>query len=137
MKIHVPENLGGDLKVLPEGPCTASIDNITLGTSKAGKPKATVRYILTSEMYKPEDGQSSVGEVVLETFSLQPQALWNLNSLFKDCTGDSIPQGDHEPAELESILQEGLIGQEFNLILETVPNNEGVSQTQVTSREKV
>lgn len=137
MKIHVPDNLGGDLKVLPEGPCTATVENITLGVSKtSGKPKATVKYLLTSEMYKPEDNKTSIGEAVLETFSLQPQALWNINSMFKDCTGSGLPQGDFDPEELETTLQEGLIGQEFNLILEQVPNQDGVIQTQVTSREK-
>lgn len=119
MKVRVPENLGGELKVLPEGTCKAVLDALFLGTSSTGNPKATARYIVTSELYEDPSEGTSVGENVLETFSLQPQALFNINGLYKAVTGKNIPQGDYELDEFLNIIEEAVKGQEFNLVLET------------------
>jgi hypothetical protein len=126
MNITVPEAIGSsDLKVLPNGPCKAVIDKVMLGMSKGNQPKATVRWIVTSEMHPAGSKESTIGEVVLETFSLQPQAIWNLNGLYKEATGERLPQGDFPPVEFESMLNTALKGHEANLILEAEPAGPG------------
>ena len=135
MKISIPKDLGGELKTLPEGPCRAVIEGISLGKSKADQPKATVRYICLTELYPKDAPESSIGERVLETFSLQSQALWRINDLFKESTGENLPQGDYEDAELQEILEEALKGTEWNLLLGT-EEYEGREQTKVLERTK-
>lgn len=135
MKISIPKDLGGDLKVLPEGPCRAAIEGISLGKSKEDKPKATVRYVCLTELYPKDQEETSIGERILETFSLQPQALWRINDLYKEATGDNLPQGDYEDPELQEILEEALKGTEWNLLLGT-ETYEGKDQTKVQERAK-
>lgn len=136
MKIIVPENVGGDLKVLPEGPCQAVVDRIIFGTSQTGNPKATVRWTVTSEMYPKDAPATSVGENVLDTYSLQSQALWRLNSLYKEATGNNLPQGDYTPEEFIDLIESELKGMEFNLILGTELSPEGDEQTRVQKVKK-
>ena len=137
MQIVVPEDLGSELRKL-EGVAKAQIDKIMPGTSKAGKPKATIKYIITEEMDGIADGEAStIGEAVLETFSLQSQALWKLNTLYKQATGERLPQGDYTPEEFISMVEEALIGKEFNLVLELVIPDDGSSteeRTEVSER---
>jgi len=135
MKISIPKDLGGELKTLPEGPCRAVIEGISLGKSKADQPKATVRYICLTELYPKGAPESSIGERVLETFSLQSQALWRINDLYKEGTGESLPQGDYEEAELQELLEGALKGTEWNLLLGT-EEYEGREQTKVQERTK-
>ena len=135
MKISIPKDLGGELKTLPEGPCRAVIEGISLGKSKADQPKATVRYICLTELYSKSASETSIGERVLETFSLQSQALWRINDLYKEGTGESLPQGDYEEAELQELLEGALKGTEWNLLLGT-EEYEGREQTKVQERTK-
>ena len=136
MKISIPKDLGGDLRILPEGTCRAAVEGISLGKSKEGKPKATVRYVCLTELYPKDTPETSIGERILETFSLQPQALWRINDLYKEATGGNLPQGDYEDPELQEILEEALKGTEWNLLLET-EEYEGREQTKVQERSKV
>ena len=137
MQITVPEDIGGDLRKM-EGVGNASLSQIIPGKSKAGKPKATIKWILTDELDGNAEGDAStVGEPVLETFSLQPQALWKLNELYKQATGERIPQGDYDPDSFMSMLEEALVGKEFSLVLELVIPDDGSStetRTEVTER---
>jgi len=135
MKITIPKDLGGELKVLPEGPCRAAIEGVSLGKSKEDKPKATVRYVCLTELYPKDAPETSIGERILETFSLQPQALWRLNELYKESTGENLPQGDYEDPELQEILEEALKGTEWNLLLGT-EEYQGNQQTKVQERSK-
>ena len=136
MKITIPKDLGGDLKILPEGPCRAAIEGISLGKSKEDKPKATVRYVCLTELYPKDAQETSIGERILETFSLQPQALWRINDLYKEAAGESLPQGDYEDPQLQEILEEALKGTEWNLLLET-EEYQGNQQTKVKERSLV
>ena len=136
MKISIPKDLGGELKVLPEGPCRAAIEGISLGKSKVDQPKATVRYVCLTELYPKGAPESSIGERILETFSLQSQALWRINDLYKEATGENLPQGDYEDAELQGILEEALKGTEWNLLLGN-ETYEGQEQTKVQERTRV
>jgi hypothetical protein len=89
-----------------------TIQEIFFGESKAGAPKLTVKWLITSEYTgkKDKDYSSTVGENILENFSLQEQALWNLNSLYKKATGERLPTGDYQPEEFVGLLKEKLIG---------------------------
>jgi len=136
MKITIPKDLGSELKVIPEGPCRAAIEGISLGKSKTDQPKATVRYVCLTELYPKGAPESSIGERILETFSLQPQAIWRLNDLFKEATGENLPQGDYEDTEFQEILEEALKGTEWNLLLAT-EIYDGREQTKVQERTKV
>lgn len=140
MKISVPENISSELRKL-EGIATAQTNKITFGKSKSGNPKATLIYVITDEMDGlPEGEPSAVGEAVIETFSLQPQALWKLNEVYKECTGERIPQGDFSMDEFEQMLNEAIIGHTFSLVLELQIPSDGSStdpRTTVTSRTLV
>lgn len=115
IKITVPEDLGGELRVLPEDTYEASIQDIFYGMSKtSGAPKLTVKWVVQSE-YSGKHGEdyvSTVGENVLEAYSLQPNALWKLNNLYKTTTGERLPQGDYQPEEFVDMVKNALIGAE-------------------------
>jgi len=138
MQIHVPENLGGDLRLLPEGMAIASIDKCPIGKSKKGQPKVTFVYTIVEEMeINPEDAPTTVGETVLETFSLQPKAMFNLNNAYREVTGENLPQGDFSLEEFQQTLNEIFIGTEWSLMLENQTPSDGSSdepRTTITSR---
>jgi len=134
MKYSVPENIGGELRKL-EGVANAEISDLIFGTSQANKPKMTVKYVITDEMEGlGDDEPSAVGENVLETYSLQPQALWKVNDLYKMCTGERIPQGDHDKEEFEGMLIDALVGKQFSLVLQLGTNQQGEERTEVASK---
>ena len=68
MQIHVPEDLGGKLRALPEDTYLAAIQDMFLGESRTGNPKLTVKWVVRSE-YSGKHGKdyvSTIGENVLE-----------------------------------------------------------------------
>jgi hypothetical protein len=134
MRITIPEDIDNSLKLLPNGHCTAILTNLVIGKSKTGNPKATAMYTVTSEMFEDPSEGTTVGEKVLETFSLQPQALFNINGLYKSVTGENIPQGDYDLEEFVNIVLEVVKGQEFNLILEGDITPNGQQITKVAER---
>jgi hypothetical protein len=134
MRVVIPENLGGDLRLLPPDTYEAEVADIFVGESQAKQPKLTVKFTLLSEYTGPRgnDFQSCVGEVVLDTFSLQPQAIWRFNDFYKAATGERLAMGDWDMEEFEAMMKEALIGRNFNLLLdnEVVPTT-GAEQTKV------
>lgn len=143
MAITIPEEQGGELRVFPGDVYNANIQDLFLGTSKAGAPKVTIKWVITSEysgvgkMSKAEkkNFQTVIGENVLESFSLQPQAIWKLSSLYKEVTGDKLPVGDFTEEELEGILKNALIGYACKLHLEQ-DESQGQPRMQVMERFK-
>ncbi|MFA7162840.1 MAG: hypothetical protein WC097_01655 [Eubacteriales bacterium] len=133
MNIVIPENVGGgDVMLLPEGVARAMLDKIILGTSSTGNPKATFRYILTEEMSeKIPDGSPTMGAVVLDTVSLQPQALFTLAGIYKQATKENLStiQGNYSEEEFGALLNERLCGTEWNLILKQEVNRDGEPRT--------
>jgi len=112
MQIHVPVDLGGDLRLLPDDTYEAAIQDFFLGKSKEGNPKLTCKWVITSE-YTGKHGKgyvTTVGENVLDDFSLLPQALWRLNSLYKAITGEKIPHGDYENEGFLELVKSALVG---------------------------
>jgi hypothetical protein len=135
MEIHIPEDIGGGLRNLPEGTYGGTIQDLFIGTSKAGEPKLTVKWLITTEFTgKQEKGYvSTVGENVLENFSLQPQALWNLNTLYRDVKGIDLAKGDYDAESLEAFLKEALLGVEANLLIED-DTGSGEVRSKITQR---
>ena len=135
MQIHVPEDLGGKLRLLPDDIYKCAIQDMFLGTSKEGNPKLTLKWVLQSEYSgkHKKDYISTIGENVLETFSLLPQAMWNLNDLYKTVTGEQLPQGDYGPEEFVALLKEQLLGVEMQLRLVT-DNASGTDRSVVEER---
>lgn len=141
MNIKVPEDLGSELRLLPEGPAKAVLEKIMLGKSKKQMPKATFKYTITEEMDGQKDDEpSTVGETVLETYSLQENSMWKINGTFKEVTGERIPQGDFDEKEFEAILNERLTGTEWTLMLEQQVPSDGSStepRTTIVSKELI
>ena len=54
---------------------------------------------------------------MLETMSLQPQALFALAKTWKDATGENLPQGDYDEAGFSELLNSTLTGTEWDLLL--------------------
>lgn len=112
MRIIIPETFGDELEVLPEGEYQAHIESVMLGRSRtSGQPKVTIRWVV-------DDGEYA-GKPLLDTYSLQPQALWRLNRLFRRFSGNRLEHGTYTPEEFESILTDALVGQSANIIVIT------------------
>lgn len=119
MKIRVPENPGGALRTFEDDTYDVAIMDMFHGQSKTGNAKLTVKYVIRSE-YSGKHSKtykSTVGENVLETFSLQEQAIWNLNDLHKQVTGENLPQGDYDVEEFVQLIKDRLLGAEGRLDL--------------------
>ena len=138
MQIIIPEDLGGKLRVLPEDTYQARIQDLFLGKSQAGNPKLTLKWVITSEYSgtQPEDYVSTVGEAVLENFSLLPQALWNLNDLYRDITGEQLPAGEMSDEEFLQMLKDALIGAEMSILV-TTDDASGEPRSVVEDRKKL
>lgn len=134
MEIRIPETFGNE-PVRVRGTVGAILEQIFVGTSKTGKPKATVSYVIT-EAIAVENGADSIeGGVVLETFSLQPKALFRLNDLYKQVTGVNLPHGSYSKEELEDMLNEALSGTDWTLQLDLrVPEGGTEERCEVISR---
>ena len=129
MKFSIPESIGGDLRLL-KGPCTATLEKLTLGKSKAGFPKVTAHFIITDtgDGFEATGEEPVVGEKVIETYSLQPQALFSLEATYKEVTGESLtslrdksPKGDgeFEVEDFVKLMADVLCGTDWDLILDT------------------
>jgi len=117
MNITIPDNIDDGLQKLPEGLATVALEKIILGVSKANKPKATFRYVIIEEMENASEGKSTVGATILETYSLQPQALFNLARTYKEATKEALPQGDYSEEEFLALISQALCGSSWNVIL--------------------
>lgn len=115
--IDIPEDIGGgDLKVLPEDTYAASLTDLILGTSSTGNPKLTAVWVITSEFEGdwPFDGDRflTMGEKVLETYSLLPQAIFGLNDLYKAKTGEQLEHRQVPAEQFAEEMRQALIGME-------------------------
>ena len=120
MRINIPDSFGSELRKF-NGTCTATIEKLILGKSQQDQPKLTLRYLILDDAgLELQEGEApAVGENVLETFSLQPQALFRVNDLYKEATNEKLPQGDWDLEEFVAMLTEKLAGTEWNLLLAT------------------
>jgi len=142
--IKVPESMGGDLRIIPDGAYEAVISDVFMGKSQAGNAKATVKWIIQSEYEKydqmtkkeKEAFISCVGETVLESFALTENAMWNINGLFKEATDERIPQGDFDIEGFRQILVDGLVGFEATLLMEKGTSTAGNDFMDIKGRQK-
>lgn len=133
MKIHIPEGLGGELKVM-EGSTKASLDKIVWGLSQTKQPKATFMYTVLDELSTDKSQPTTVGERVLETFSLQPQALFKLNDVYKAATDEGLPVGDYSEEEFHQLVEDALLETEWQLNLQKGMDQNGKERTEVGQR---
>jgi len=144
MNIKVPENVGGsDLRMLPvTNPLyEAQLTDIFLGKSGTGNPKATVKFTVTSEYTGPEakakDFESTVGATIIETYSLQEQAIWKLNDLYKKVTGERLPAGEIPEEQFLAMLKKALVGANFSLILKWGKSNKNEDRLEIEKYEVI
>jgi hypothetical protein len=134
MKYVVPTDIGSSLRVLPPDTYEAEITDVSFGESAQNKPKCTVIFTIKSEYtgVKEEGFQSCVGEKVIDTVSLQPQAMFKINDYFKAATGDRIPANEdgYDKDEFEELIKENLIGANMSILLET-DTSQGDERTKV------
>jgi hypothetical protein len=134
MKYVVPTDIGSSLRVIPPDTYEAEITDIKFGESAQGKPKCTIIFTLKSDFtgLKGDDFQSCIGEKVIDTVSLQPQAMFRINDYFKAATGDRIPANEdgYDKDEFEELINENLIGANMAILLET-DTSQGDERTKV------
>lgn len=136
MQIIIPEDQGGTLKQL-SGTCRGTVQKISMGSSKTNQPKCTFKYTITDDSgLALEDGDSAIGDDVLETFSLQPQAIFSLSDTWKQVTGDKIPLGNYTKEEFQKLLEETFIGTEWDLFLALEVPGDGSSAEERTVVKK-
>jgi len=142
MNIKVPENVGeGDLRMLPvTNPLyEAQIADCFLGKSQANQPKLTVKYTITSEYDGPEAKakgfEPTVGATVIESFSLQEQAIWKLNDLYKKVTGERIPAGETSEEAFLAAMKKVLVGTPVSLLLKHSKTPKGEDRLEVEKLE--
>lgn len=118
VKIHVPEDIGSDLRVVPEGTYKAIVKKfIPKMSTTSNQPKLVCRLTIQSEApgKHGKDYISTIGETILDDFSLQEQAIWKLNSLYKQITNERIPMGDYTHEQFAELMNEHLGGAEVNI----------------------
>jgi len=136
MKVIVPENMGGELRILPEETFDATVQDIFLGESVTKNPKMTMKYVLTSEAQDlQEDEPSCIGENVLETYSLQPQAMFRLNGDFKKVTGSNIPHQEYDEEEFLQLMKDTFLGTDWTVALKTETTPNGNERTVIERKE--
>ncbi len=142
MNVKVPQDIGGgDLRMLPvTNPLyEAQLSDIYLGKSGTGNPKATVKFIVTSDYEGPEakakDFEQTKGATILESYSLQEQAIWKLNDLFKKVTGERLPAGETTEEEFLNMLKKALVGTDFKLLMKIGKTNKGEERMEIEKME--
>ncbi len=55
---------------------------------------------------------------MLDSYSLQPQALFGLNNIYKQMTQEQLPQGDYEMSEFVELVKDALNGASARIIVE-------------------
>jgi hypothetical protein len=133
MTIHIPEGLGGDLKLMT-GTTKASLDKLAWGVSQAKQPKVTFMYTVLDELNDDPDLPTTVGERVLETYSLQPQALFKLNDAFKAAKGEGLPTGDFSEEEFHELIEETFQDTEWQLVLAKGFDQNGKERTEISAK---
>ena len=114
--INIPEKIGGKLFV-GAGVCEAQLSRVSLGLSQNQQPKATLEFTITSEMSENTDEWTSMGERVLETCSLQEQAIWKLNDYFEQVATEQLPAGKMSGEDFQALMNEKLVGTNWTLEL--------------------
>ena len=137
MQIHVPQDIqSSNLRIFTPGAYDIQLADIFYGTSNTGNPKQTFKYVVLSETEGVDDPDyiSTVGENLLETFSLQPQALFRLNDVYNDVCKENLPMGDYTPEEFTAVVKSALVGTVFRAVLDVEPDNRGNERMVVRKR---
>lgn len=128
--VHIPKGVGSDkLRNDMEGVAAAELTGVFWGKSQAGQPKATLQFTLTEDIEGLEP--PTTGEKVLESCSLQPQALWKLNSYYKEVTSQDFPEGDMSVDEFKEMVEGALLGSTWDLDLKIGQDQKGEPRTEI------
>jgi hypothetical protein len=134
--ISVPKDMGsGDLRSDIVGLAKAELVKLHWGTSRANRPKVTIEFVILEDV--PGIEPPTTGEKVLESASLQPQALWKLNAYYKSATDEDIPEGDYSFVEFQEIIEKALLGTKWDLDLFTGQDDKQQPRTQVRKANAV
>lgn len=127
--ITVPRDMGGDLRNDIQGVASATLNGLHWGMSKQQKPKVTIEFTLLEDIAGIDP--PTTGEKVLESCSLQAQALWKLNGFYKQATGEDIPAGEVSYEEFKEMIAGVLIGTQWDLDLQIAADDKGNPRTGV------
>lgn len=127
--IEVPNDLGGDLRNDIEGVCRAELTKLNWGVSKKNQPKVTIEFTLVEDIDNIEP--PTMGAKVLETCSLQSQALWKVNSYYKGVTGEDMAAGKMTYEEFKIMMENTLLGTSWDLDLMIGTDEKNEPRTQV------
>ena len=132
MKYVVPENVGNELRVLPPDTYLTEVKDVIFGESKANMPKCTIILTVISEYSgtKSADFQSTIGETIIDSFSLQPQAMFRINDYYKAATGERIPAKEYDVEEFQEMIKSSLIGVKLDVLTEN-DSSQGEDRTKV------
>jgi len=133
--IEVPSKMGGDLRNDLEGVAKAELIKLHWGKSQEGKPKVTIEFVLLEDI--AGIAPPTTGEKVLEACSLQSQALWKVNSYYKQIKEEDIPAGNMSMEEFRALIENTLIGTQWDLDLQIAPDNKGNPRTNVRTANYV
>jgi len=127
--------MGGDLRNDLEGVAKAELIKLHWGKSQEGKPKVTIEFVLLEDI--AGIAPPTTGEKVLEACSLQSQALWKVNSYYKQIKEEDIPAGNMSMEEFRALIENTLIGTQWDLDLQIAPDNKGNPRTNVRTANYV
>jgi hypothetical protein len=127
--ISVPKDMGGDIRSDITGVGSAQLAKLHWGTSKQQKPKLTLEFTLTEDIAGIDP--PTTGEKILEACSLQSQALWKLNGYYKQVMGEDIPSKDYTPEDFQQMIEDAMLGTEWDLDLMIGTDDKNNPRTQV------
>jgi hypothetical protein len=135
MEIIIPETIeSGELKILPAGPAKLALTKMSCKASKtSGNPTIYAVFTVMEELANnPEGAPPTVGEKVMDTFSLQANAIWKLNDLYKAVMGDRIPMGTWSTEEeFMVIINDALLNTSWDAMLLVELDQEGKEKMKI------
>ena len=143
VNIRISEDqLSSDLALMPEDTYSAELTDITTKLSKSSQqPVSWFIWTVTSDPLEPIDEElfpdlqgSTVGKKVLDSYSLQENAIWRLNQIFKILTQENLPTDqDYSMEEFNEMLKERLVGSDVTMQLSIEEDNNGVQRNRPES----
>jgi hypothetical protein len=114
-----------------EGTADAELVGIIAGKSGTGNPKLTLKFTILDELSDNPAEATTIGATCLETCSLQPQALFNINNYYKQVKGEDIPDGEHTAEDFLAMMSEALLNTRWRLDLKIGQDQNGNDRTQI------
>lgn len=113
------DNLGGSTPV-PPGIYKARV-SMEQVVAKSGTPMAKVVYSLLGN---GPDGKSVANRKAFDNITIEESMVWKLNTLYKACTGDDLPQESFTQDELFLLVKNVAEGHTVSVELTTEVYND-------------